>query len=160
MVMSANTLAIELQNLVPTDSEEAAANALANAYAVFASDAEALTPILSTGIDLGKVAMIPALTGMSIFNQGATAIQTGVLAFWSAVAAGLTTSFAGALAITPPTGNATLANSLQPVFDANVASNASLVDATNAIAIVMHAAAIVGGTVTTAGVPVIITPIL
>lgn len=151
MSMSAEILALELQNLTPTSDESVAIQRITDSYAIFAEDAEALTPILSTGIDLGKLAMAPALVNISLPNNSATILQAGILAFWSAVAGGLTLSFANATAITPPTGNTGLATSLQPIFNSNISTRASLEDATEAIAVVIHAAAITGGTVTTPG---------
>lgn len=158
MSMSANILALELQNLLPTSDEDTAIQRIVDAYAIFASDAEALTPILSTGIDLGKEAMIPALVGISIPNNGAIAWQTGVIAFWNAVALGLTLSFSGATTINPPTGNSSLETTLQPVFDNNTITRASIENATEDMANVIQTAAIVGGFVTTPGP--ITTPII
>lgn len=142
-------LASELAALVPTGQEAEAAERLALAYAVYAADAEAATPILEAGVEAGQAAMEAALVGMSAPGAGAVKLEAGVKAFWAAVALGLATSFAGATAITPPpfTG---LALAIQATFDANLAGGASLEDAADALAATIHAA-LPGGTVTTPG---------
>jgi hypothetical protein len=157
MSMSKSILANELATLIPVNTEGEAITNLADAYSVYVSDAQALTPILFGGIELGRAAMVPALSGLSLDWENS--IQSGVIAFWSAVAGGLATSFASAIAITPPTGNSSLAAALGPVFTSNKEQNKSLIDAAAAVADVMHAAAIAGGTVTTPGAPVVVTPI-
>jgi hypothetical protein len=157
MALVQNTLATQLQNLAPASVEATAITNLVNAYATYAAGAAALTPILSTGIDLGKAAMQSALVGMSATGAGLVSIPAAIVAFWAAVAAGLTASFAGATAITPPP-HATLAALFAATCAANTASELSLADSTAAIAANMHENAILGGTVTTAGPTV--TPIL
>ncbi len=149
-MMSASTLRTELLNLDPTDSEPTARQRLTDAYGVFATDAKtAVTsvPITSAGVNLGKAAMEPALTGMSVDPTPGTVITAGVIAFWGAVALGLATSFAGATAIVPPP-NAGLIVALGPIFVANMAGGLSKSDSMLAIATAMHVQAIIGGTVT------------
>ena len=156
MTMLPATLSTELQNMTPSTTEASAITALTDAYGVFAADATASTPILSAGVDLGKAAMAPALVGMSVPNAGAAKMVAGIVAFWVAVAGGLTTSFTGATAIFPPP-NAGLQAALDAIFPANTAGNLSLADAMTNVANAMHAQAIIGGTVT---VGPIVTPII
>jgi len=149
MVMSSATLASELQNLTPRIDEPGAAEALAEAYRVFALDAVGNgVPILPAGPDAGKLAMIPVLAGMSQPGAGALKIEQGVRAFW--LAAALPAFFPGSIAALPPP-TVGLANSLQPVFDSNTSGGATLEQAAQAVAAVMYANAIVGGTVTLPG---------
>lgn len=157
MAMVEATLATELQNLTPTSTESSAITALVDAYATYAADAEAATPIKSTGIDLGKTAMASALSGMSASGAGLTIIPNAILAFWNGVAAGLATSFDGATAISAPP-HATLETLFAATAAANTSGSKTLIEATEAIAADMHANAIVGGTVTTPGPTV--TPII
>ncbi len=157
MTMVAATLSTELQNMTPSTTEASAITALTDAYGVFAADATALTPILIAGVNLGKAAMAPALVDMSVPGAGAAKMVAGIVAFWVAVAGGLTTSFAGATAIFPP-ANAGLQAALDAIFLTNTAGNLSLADAMTNVANAMHSQAIIGGTVTTAG-PVV-TPII
>ncbi len=156
MAMSQSALATELLAMVPVGTEAEAISNLATAYANYAADAEALTPILSTGIDLGKAAMEAALVGMSSPGAGAAIWVSGYQAFWVGIAGGLTLSFVGATAIAPPPFSGLLAV-LQPVFDANRALGRDLADSTDALATIIHAD-VIGGTVTTAGPTV--TPII
>jgi hypothetical protein len=156
--MSAATLANELLNLDPVDNEPQAAQVLADAYAVFAADAQAgAQPITATGVTLGKAAMLAALSGMNASGAGAAVIAAAVQAFWVAVAGGLATSFAGATAILPP-ANAGLQALLSSDFATNTSSSASKATATSLLANDFYAQAIVGGTVTYPG-PVV-SPIL
>lgn len=149
MAMSEATLASELEALVPEATEAAAAARLTEAYGNYAADAEGnAVPIESTGIDLGKAAMEPALAGMSAPGAGATVIANAVIAFW--VAAAVPASFPTATIVVPPP-NAGLAVALEAVFASNTAAQASLEDAAANIAAVMHAQAIIGGTVTLPG---------
>ena len=149
MVMNPNTLASELENLVPTVIESVAAQRLADAYEVFALDAIGNgVPILPSGPAAGKSAMIPALTGMSAPGAAASIIGNAVVSFWAAAAT--PAAFPGSIAVVPPP-NANLASLLPSIFNANTAGNLSLVDAVQVIASTMHAEAIIGGTVTLPG---------
>lgn len=155
-MMTATALSSAFQAMVPVATEAEAATNLAGAYATYAEDAQTLTPILAPGVELGRVAMAAALTGMSTPGAAAAVIAGGIQAFWVAVAGGLATSFAGAVAITPPSPTL-IAVDLQTVFNANTASSLSISDSADALSVVVHAK-IVGGTVTTAGPTV--TPIV
>lgn len=154
MAMTQAKLASELNVMDPTGDSALAAQRLAQAYANYCADATALTPILPAGVELGRVAMQSALLGM---NTGGQAVfEAGILAFWTAVAGGLTLSFAAAIAITPPTN----AFNFAPAYDLNLAGGVTKAQATANIAAVWHPATIVGGTVSTPGIPVIVTPII
>ncbi len=97
MAMTQAVLSTELQSLGPAASEAVAIANLTSAYATYCEDAQALSPILSTGIDLGIAALELALVGMEAPGASAAKIASGLDAFWVAVALGLLTSFAGAL---------------------------------------------------------------
>lgn len=149
MAMSAATLATQLENLTPTDNESAAAVVLAEAYRVFALAAVGNgVPILPSGPLAGKTAMIPALAGMSTPGAGASALESGVRAFW--LAAATVAACPGSIAVVPPP-TVGLAAALLPVFASNTSTSATLSQAANAVASVMYANAIVGGTVTLPG---------
>jgi hypothetical protein len=156
--MSPTVLAEELANLVPAATEIEAVTTFADAYAIFAADAMAgAAPITPAGVLLGKTAMAPLLIGMSTPGQGAAKMTQGVQAFWVAVAGGLAVSFAGAIAIVPPS-HAALQPALEATFATNTASSASKEDATTLMATVFYSQAILGGTVTFP--PSVVTPIL
>lgn len=157
MALSQSTLATELESQIPEGAEAAAISNFADLYASYTEAAAALTPLLAAGVALGKAAMPAAMTGMSVSGAGAGKIVAGIQAFWVGVAGGLAASFVGATAITPPPHSGLLA-ALQPVFDSNTSGSRSLADSAAAVAVVMHAQAIIGGTVTTTGPTV--TPIL
>jgi hypothetical protein len=142
MAMSQATLATELQNLTPTDSEAAAITALTDAYGVFAGAAAAgAATILPANVNAGKAAMGSALVGMSAPGAGAAIISAAIIAFW---AAAVVPPWPPAVGGTPPP-NAGLAALLPTTFDTNTSTEADLATATNAIATDMHSQAIIGG---------------
>ena len=155
--MSQATLSTQMALAMgPANSEAEAIANLVNAYAVYASDATALSPILSAGIDLGKASMTIALSGMGAPGAGAASFVAGFQQFWVGVAGGLTTSFAGATAIAPPTFAGLLA-ALPGIFDANRDLRRSLEDSMDALSVAIHSG-VAGGNVTTIGP--IVTPII
>lgn len=148
MAMSASTLATELRHLTPVATEAAAIVNLANAYGVFAAEAQANgVTISSPAVAAGKLAMQAALVGMNAPGAGALKMQNAVIAFWGAVALLLAGAFTGATVITPPP-NAGLVAALAVVFASNTSSALNINDATQSVANVFYAQAIIGGTVT------------
>ena len=155
MAMASNVLAVELLALVPVATEAEAVVTLSNAYAEFAADAVAgEVAITAAGVELGKVAMQAGLVGMNAPNAGVAKITSAVIAFWTAVAGGLSTSFAGATAITFPP-HAGLAALLTATLATNLATSADRPTATNAMAVDLYNQAIVGGSVTFPGPTVV-----
>jgi hypothetical protein len=151
MAMSQSKLSVELQDLVPSESEAEAALVLSQAYANYASDAVAGgAPITEAGVELGRVAMLAALSGMSEDGAGRAIIPAAILAFWDGVAGGVATSFAGAVSITPPPHSG-LSSSFTLVLDINVNTWAPLSEAMDNLAATFHAGAITGGSVTFPG---------
>lgn len=153
MVMSKTKLEGKLASIVPVGTEAEAIANFANAYADHVLDvplgtgAQAATPIQAGGVALGKAAMIAALTGMNDPGAAAGKLKSGLQAFWNAVAGGLTTSFAGATAITPPPFSAI---DLQPVFDYVRDNELTQPQAMDLIAQEIHSN-VSGGSVTTPG---------
>jgi hypothetical protein len=147
--MSSATLATQLQAVVPEALEADAVANLADAFANYCATAQAATTLTAAGKALGKAAFIAAAVGISTPGAGAAGIVAAIHAFWTAVAGGLATSFAGATAITPAFASLTSAD-LQPVFDSNTSGSATLASAASALATAIHAKR-TGGTVTTPG---------
>lgn len=150
-MMSQATLATELLNLTPTATEAGAVAALTDAYGVYAAEATANgVPLSAAGVDLGKAAMATALVGMSDPDAGLTKIPAAVAAFWSAVATGGPTSFAGATAVTPPP-HTTLPADFEALMTSNTAASVTSQEAADSLAEILHTGATVGGTVTFPG---------
>lgn len=153
MAMSQSTLASNLETLEPSDSATVAANRIADAYDSYASDAQTSTtnaPLLPAGRALGKTAMVAALIaepGLSSPGAAVGILVSAHLAFWAAVAGGLTTSFLGATAIVPPLFTS-LSTNLTADFLANTNGSKSLEDSVDDIADSIHSGSISGGTVT------------
>ncbi len=151
MALTESTLSTQLQNLAATTSEATAITALTDAYGVYAADAVSNAVTLSTaGVNRGKAAMSAALVGMSASGAGLTKIPLAIAAFWNAVAGGLATSFTGATAIVPPP-HASLPTTFPDTCGTNTSGQKTLAQSAAAIAGVMHADAIVGGSVTFPG---------
>lgn len=128
--------------LTPTSVEADAALALANAYAVFATDAAAGAAVpTSANIAAGKAAMIGALAGMSAPSAGLTKIPAAVQAFWTAAVA---PPWPPAIGATPPP-NASLAALFAATAASNVSSMNDLPTSMRAIATDMFNEAIIGG---------------
>lgn len=155
MAMSQATLSSGLQGLTPTMSEAEAAANLADAWDTYFSAAAAGVPY--AGLPAAKSAFQAALTGMSSPGAGATALQTAVTAYWTALVTAPAAAFSGCILITPPPAIGTIAAALAPVFAANVAANASTADACDAIASVLHPINL-GGTATFP--PAVVQPIV
>jgi len=151
MALLQTTLAAELLNLIPTDSEATGIQTFTNAYGDYAAAATANAVVLSpAGIALGKAAMSAALVGISASGVGLTKIPAAIIAFWTAIAGSAATSFSGAVsAVAPPHVN--LATDFAAVAIDNVEAEKTQADAADAIAAVFHNNAIVGGTVTFPG---------
>jgi len=154
MPMSQSTLQTELENLALDLDVNVSAVNWADALEAYASDAQALTPLLAPGVALGRAALIAYLNANDISVPGAAAagLVGAFQAFWTGVAGGLATSFAGAIAITPPP----YAVNLQPAFDTATSTPQTKAQASASLAAVLHAG-LVGGTVTTP--PAVVTPI-
>ncbi len=151
MAMVQATLATQLQNMIPVNLEATAITNLVNAYGTYASTATgAGVPIAAPGVTIGKTAMSTALVGMSATDAGRTLIPAACLAFWTAACAAFATTFPGSIASTPPP-HVTLPTSFLTTVDANTSGSLGLVASMKAIAAVMHADAIIGGTVTLPG---------
>lgn len=160
MALVQATLETGLLNLTPTDQEATAITRLVDAYGTYASTATgAGVLITAAGVTLGKNAMASVLVGMSASNAGRAKIPAACLAFWTAVCASFVVSFPGSIAATPPP-HVTLPTSFPTTIDANMSGSLSLADSASAIAGVIHADALVGGTVTLPGTPPIVGPIL
>jgi hypothetical protein len=141
MALSQATLAFELQTMAPTSTPGVAEIRLATAYGVYMKVATAgVVPIITSAINSLAV---PAMTSAMTFVPGASAaggaavVTAGLTAFWGAMVAAPPAFFALATVITPPPFG-TLTAELTAVFVNNVATNADLIDATEAMAKPLH----------------------
>ena len=147
-MMSSTVLQDAFDAMEPFATEEEAITALVDAYGLFAADATANgVPLLTLGLEAGKAAMAFALIDMNEEGAGLVKIPLGIVAFWEAVASGLSSSFAGATAIVPPP-HAGFAESFASVAATNVETEASKEDASAIITFLLYSNAIIGGAVT------------
>lgn len=155
-MMSKSVLEQELSKINNISDPITAAQVLADAYAVFASDAVASVFITSAGVELGKAAMVQVLNALpgalNSPGQGLTRLPQGVKAFWIAVAGGLATSFPGATAITPPP-NTTLQADFVSVAALNKSIPRNKANSIAEISKVFYNNAVIGGVVTIAATP-------
>lgn len=145
MALVANTLAGELENLTPTDTEASAISAFVDAWEVYWGGASvngvSATP---ASFAAGLSAMAGALVGMSAAGAGAAKLASGVSAFWSAVAPLATAIWITAPIVlvppvVPPAGLPGLAATLASTFASNAAGQLNLSVAAQQIAAALHA---------------------
>jgi hypothetical protein len=146
------TLAQGLASMAPTVVEADAINTLATAWETYFSAASVQgVPCLTLSAPMA--AFRAALVGMSAANAGPNKIQAAVDAFWGVVAGSAATIWLPVPnvvvppAIKPPTISG-IAAALSSVASASTAANASLEQASNDIAAVLHTNGGLGGTVT------------
>lgn len=145
MPLNPTTLSNQLQNMTPTTSELIAIGRFVDAYIAFMSESSVggLVPIVPAGLQgAPKAACTAAMTGLS--TAGATAIQSGLLAFWGAMVPLAATLYPTATLIVPPPPLASLAPLLTAVFAANTQSQLSLADSCTAVASVIYTASLGG----------------
>lgn len=153
MTLSAATLATELENLTPTTSEATAIQRLVDAWeAYFAQSSVNGITATPGSFNAGLTAMSGAMAGLSLTNNGSTAIQSGVTAFWAAIAGLATTIWITAPVvlvppIVPPPTLTAVAASLDVTFANNLASELNLSDAALAVATTLHTTAGLGAVV-------------
>jgi hypothetical protein len=142
MVMISDTLAGELENMVPTEVENEAIDRFAAAWETYFYDAVVgAIPANPGTLSAATSAMKSTMVGMSTQDAGATAIQTGITAFWGIVAASapsIWTTVPPCTGATPPPVLSTIAAALTGVFSANTAGELGLSDACAAIAAAIH----------------------
>ena len=137
MTLSASDLGDELKALGLYANEADAVNAWASAFSTYFSGAQSnAAPILIAVIPGAKAAMIAAMTGFK--TDAATALQTGITAFWGVLAATPSAAWATVTAIAPPTLLSGIGAALSAVFASNKASGASKDAAMEAIANSIH----------------------
>jgi len=134
MVMTINKLKSELMGLDLYDNEPDAINAWSTAWKNYFLDAAANgIPVVPSIVDVGVVAMKPAMVGLSM--TGAASLQAGIVAFWGAL---VPAAFATCITITPPPAITGIAAALLPVFYANVAGSLSKDACCLSVATVLH----------------------
>lgn len=144
MPLNPSTLANQLANMTPTDSEIEAIGKFTDAYIAFMSEAQCGPyPIIPAALQgTPKTAMMGAMTGMS--TAGAASIQLGITAFWGAMVPIAITLFPTATVIVPPPTLATISGLLIPVFTANTSGKLELQPACTTIASVIYTGSLGG----------------
>jgi hypothetical protein len=159
MTLSANTLAVELENLVPSGTEAAAIARLVDAWEIYFGGAAVNGIAAAPGsFGAGLSAMSAALVGMSAPGAGGASLSAGLTAFWTAISPLATSIWIVAPIIlvppvAPPAGIAGLAATLASVFASNTAGQFSLSQSAQQIAAVLHAQAGIGGLVSGSVLP-------
>ena len=159
MVMTSVVLANQFASLPNVDNEADAITNMTNAFITFFSDMSCggipcIPAVLQT---TPKTAMSAAMVGLS--TAGATAIQSGITAFWTACVPLAATIFPTAILIVPPPTISTVAVTILPVGQANISGNLDKITACNAMALAIYPL-MLGGTATLVLPPPTPTPIL
>lgn len=138
MSLSSATLATQLGAMAVFSTEAAARTAWAAAFRAYFAQAVTSTavPVIAGALGTPEAAMAAGLSGLSV--TGAVSIRTGLLAFWTSLAASPSSYFAAATLITPPAGLAAL--DLTATFASNQSGALSKAASMNALAGVIHAA--------------------
>lgn len=147
MPLLPTVLASELKSLELYDNELEAINGWAAAYRKYMEGATSNgVTIVPAALIAPELAMVGALGGLS--TLAATALQTGILAFWGAIIPAI--AWPSTLAITPPALLSGLVASLSGVFSSNTSGLLSKDASMDAIANAIHLASL-GGTTTWPG---------
>jgi hypothetical protein len=141
MALLASTLATELKNMTLYDLEADAILAWAAAYKTYFEGATSNgVTIVPTSLVPAESAMVGASTGLSA--DAATALQTGITAFWTAIIPAV--AWPTVTAITPSTLLPGLGAALTGVFASNTSGSLSKDDSMDAIAGVIHTNSLTG----------------
>ncbi len=144
MPMSPSNLAASMEFMTPTDQENLAINAFADAWESFFSQAQCgPIPIVPIALAAPKSAMIAAMTGLSV--AGAASILSGITAWWTICVANAAVLFPTALLITPPPGLAALTPALIAAFTANTLGKLELGPACDVLAAILYSTGGLGG---------------
>lgn len=140
MALVQNTLATELQNLVPVGTEAEGINNFAAAFETYFSGAVVSgIPVNPGSLAGATTALKAAMTGAN--SNAALAIQNGITAFWGVVVtafATIWTTVPALILVTQPPNLGTLEASLNTTFASNISSGLEIGPATAAIAGVIH----------------------
>jgi hypothetical protein len=159
MALVQATLSSGLANMTPTGSEATAISNFVTVWDNYWSNASVLGVTATPGsYAAGLSAMQGALSGLSASGAAAGKIQSGIQAFWTAIAASASAIFIVAPTvlvppITPPPGIAGIAAALAAAFGAATAGSLSLADAADAVATALHTAGGLGAVVSGSVVP-------
>lgn len=146
MPLQAAKLAAELEAIEPSGDDATAARDWANAFITYLVDMSTNgIPAIPSPIDATKSIMEASLTGMSLAGLTPLRFQAAVAAVWGILAPAASSIWPGAVAITPPTGNAGIAAAMLAVAPINVVGNLSKKDSVRALAEAIHTTQITGG---------------
>lgn len=157
-MLNTNTLSSKLASLPSTEDFFEVAAGLADAYDTYFQSATAGAIPLTPGATVAAKSTFTSICNLSIsidVSTAATIITSAITAYWAALNAPASATFAGATAIAPPPGIAALPAALAGAFAANQVGKLSLADASDTVANVIHIAS-QGGVATIAMVPTII----
>jgi hypothetical protein len=119
--------------------EESARDAWASAFEKYFESATAgIVPVVPSALATPQSDMADGMTGLSV--TGPLAIQAGVSAFWTALAAIAVTAFPLSTTVTPPAGITSLSATLTAVFSSNIVGLKSQDASYDAIATAIHSA--------------------
>lgn len=140
MALVQNTLATQLQNMVPVDTEAEGINNFAAAFETYFYGASvAGIPVNPTSLAGSTTALKSAMVGAN--SNASLAIQNGIIAFWGVVATAFVTIWTTVpplIAVVPPTGLNGIQAALNTTFASNISGNLSLSAAASAVAATLH----------------------
>lgn len=137
------TLGAGLANMAAVDNEPEAIDNFVNAWeSYFTGATVAVIPVTPGSLSGALTAMRGSMIGLSLPNNAAVAIQSGIVAFWGVVAVAAVSIWltfpVPPTAATPPPSNVGIAAAVSAAFASNFASEVSLSAAANNIATAIH----------------------
>lgn len=146
MALLSATLSSAMQSNMGSDVEDAA-QALADSYGSYMSAAVGGgVPIASTAAPVAAMAAAMTFSDDASVSEGAGIFLTGLQAFWAVIVAAPATYFPPYSLVVPPTWSG-FSDALAAVFSSNVSGEASLSDAMDALASVIHTSTLASPTV-------------
>lgn len=141
MTLSVDTLATELEGMVPEMEEQDAINNFATAFENYFFES-----VVNRVAILDKAVLTPATTALrgamvGLSETGSASIANGIIAFWAAIPAIASTVWVlvpPLTSVTPPTTLAGLATAIEATGQANMAGSLSLEDSAKAMATTIH----------------------
>ena len=141
MPFSVSTLAQGLEDVGVVDNVADAVDGFVSAWEDYFLESTPPPGTITTGLTSMRGAM---LATYNLPGQGPSAIQAGIVAFWSALSAAPSAVYTGATVITPPAGLSGLSATLLTVGTANVTQENNAQTSTTNIATAINTANALG----------------
>lgn len=142
MALIQTTLGSQLANMAAVDNEIDAINNFATAFEnYFYGASVAGVPATAGTLATAITALKAAMTGLSTSGNAATAIQSGIQAFWTTIlplGATIWIVVPAIILVTQPPGLGGISSAVQSAFTSNTSGKLDLTNSANAVAAAIH----------------------